>query len=93
MIPPNKSGLSRLRIDEPKRIPKRLPITPNKKLTMPIAHNGKQSSPIEVYPVQAKEMPTASASILVATANTNCVLILVGLKCLSSLSSKIMISK
>lgn len=58
-----------------------------RKETMPMMMIGVEMVDMDEYPKQAKEMPTARASILVATANNNWVLSLRGLKWCSFSSS------
>ena len=52
----------------PKYTPIRHPMRENTNDTIPIIRIGKAILSQEVIPVQAKEMPTAKASMLVATA-------------------------
>ena len=80
IMPPISSGLNLRFIMSPKRMPKRLPAIPAMKETVPISDNGTNRLVKLLYPMQAKEIPIAKASMLVAMAKDNCVPVCSGLK-------------
>ena len=78
--PPSSSGLNRRVTPAPKRSARAKPSRLPRKETAPMAPKGQARDPRVSYPVHAKVMPMARASMLVATANTVCVLRLRGSK-------------
>ena len=84
--PPN---ISILRLNLlPKNTPMRLPITDITKDATPMAASGYANELSVLNPVKANDMPTASASILVATASVRITFSLLGLKLSDSSSLK-----
>ena len=71
--PPNNSGLSRWVIALPNVAPSLVPMILKTDDTTPIIIIGSTNWDISSYPVQTKEIPTAIASILVATDSNSCV--------------------
>lgn len=59
----------------------------NARETKPMMSKGRDNEEIVLKPRQVKEMPTAKASMLVATANTSYVFSFRGFICLASASS------
>jgi hypothetical protein len=71
IIPPRSSGFNLWVIIFPNLSPKWNPIMLKTNDTSPMIISGSVSCGSSEYPVQAKDMPTARASILVAMANNN----------------------
>ena len=71
ITPPINSGLRRFTIDLPHITPRMLPNIDITNEHAPMTISGKVSCSIFLYPRHAKDMPTARASILVATAKSS----------------------
>ena len=71
ITPPINSGLRRFTIDLPHITPRMLPNIDITNEHTPMTISGKVSCSIFLYPRHAKDMPTARASILVATAKSS----------------------
>ena len=72
----------------PKKIPMRLPVSDMTNDAKPIASSGSVKDTRLLYPVKANEIPTAKASMLVATAKVSITFSRVGSKLHSSMSLK-----
>ena len=84
ITPPIISGLRRFTIDLPHITPRMLPNIDITNEHTPMTISGKVSCSIFLYPRHAKDMPTARASILVATAKSSWLVSFEGSKCDSS---------
>ena len=84
IMPPHRSALMRRAYRPPNFMPKRSPAIVTANDTNPMTQSGYTRSDASFIPIHTNDMPTASASMLVASAMVNMTFVSSGLKCLFS---------